>query len=66
MTNITLELNGKDKYQGWCPLFFAIRKNNIIIIKLIINYATKNSIILELDERNEYGTNIIIFNYDIH
>jgi len=52
-------LNEKDKH-GYYPLLKATTKNNIELIKLLIDYANKNKIILELNEKDEDGYNPIM------
>jgi len=42
-------MNDKDK-RGRNPLLYGIEKNNIEIVKLLINYAIKNKIILKINE----------------
>jgi len=43
-------LNEKDK-DGFYPLLKATTKNNIELIKLLMDYANKNKIILKLNEK---------------
>jgi len=46
-------LNKKDR-NGNYVLLKAINKKNIEIIKLLIEYANENNIILDLNEKNKY------------
>jgi len=53
--HIILEINEKNE-SGLNPLISATNNDNIEIFKLLIDYATKNKIILEINEKeNEYG-----------
>jgi len=47
-------LNRRDKY-GYCPLLEACSKNNIVMVQLLIDYAQKCNIQLELIEKNDNG-----------
>jgi len=38
-----------------CPLLEAISKNNIKMVKLLIDYTIENKIILELNEKDICG-----------
>jgi len=44
-----------DECEGWYPLLTAIIKKNIEIVQLLIDYTTKNKIILELNKQREDG-----------
>jgi len=50
-----LNLNQKGNKFGDNSLLKAIRKNNTDIVQLLIDYANKNNIILELNEKNKEG-----------
>jgi len=53
-----LELNRKNRYKYY-PLYWSIHENNIDIIQLFIDYANKNNIILEYNEKDyEYKSKI--------
>jgi len=47
-------LNKKNRYEDY-PFSIACLNNNIKLAKLLIDYAMKNNIILELNEKNKYG-----------
>ena len=49
--HIILELNEKDEY-GYYPLLLAISKNNIEIVKLLLEYALQHHIILEYKKKD--------------
>jgi len=42
-------------FNEYNPLLYACSKNNIEIIKLLIDHAEKNIIILDLNEKNCHG-----------
>eukprot|EP00833_Pecoramyces_ruminatium_P018584 jgi/Orpsp1_1/1192616/evm.model.d7180000094637.1 len=50
--NGIININEKNK-NGNFPFLFAITKNNIEMVKLIIDYANKNNIILEINEKDK-------------
>jgi len=45
----------KKNDKGYYPFLLACNKNNIEMIHLLKDYADKNNIILELNEKDQYG-----------
>ncbi|KAL6626038.1 ankyrin, partial [Neocallimastix sp. 'constans'] len=53
-SNIILNINEKDKNENY-PLLKAVILNDIEIVKLLMDYATRNNHILEINDKNEDG-----------
>jgi len=54
-----LKLNGKCERRNY-PFLWACYNNKIEIVKLLIEYASKNNIILKLNEINKSGNYILL------
>jgi len=54
----SLGLNKKNR-NGDSSIMIAIHNNNIEIVKLLMDYANKHNIILQLNEKNEDGNSIM-------
>lgn len=46
-----MDINEKDSYDRY-PLFMAIQKNNIEIVKIIFQYAYQKKILLNISEND--------------
>ena len=58
-----LNINGKDE-KGNYPLLCCSRRNNVEMIKLLIQYADKNNIILTINEKNYIGGYPVLLNFE--
>jgi len=50
--NIILQLNEKNK-DGYIPLLWCCRYNNLEMVQLLFDYAKENKIILQLNEEKK-------------
>lgn len=57
-----LEINKKDRY-GMYPLLSAIERDEIEMVKLLMEYAKENNIILEVNKQCGYGDFYIVTCY---
>ena len=50
---VRLDINGKDNEYNYYPFFCAIYNNNIEMVKLLMDYANNNNLVLELNDKNK-------------
>jgi len=55
-----LKLKKKHNY-GRYPLLEAVKKNNVEMVNLLMEYASTNGVILELNEKDKYGYYPLLF-----